>query len=729
MAVSLDARAALIGLGGAGARIVQGFFETGATGSALVINLEGEEVVAPSREALRSVSVAHPDLSLETLIREGTHGDWSEKPDQERLRRLASWRMTLSDAPNIPLDFGTGQIRAVGRMMILRSERLIRDSLMRVAGEHASVTVAASLSGGFGSAIMTDVIDWLFEIRSDLMVRVVWLADYPPGLFHHGFERDWNEAAALLEALSTRDRHGVTQLQYVIIPSGNSDVIAQAIRAIVNPSPSDSALDPLDEALKHVAERIFFEPEFKTPSWWRTRPIAESSGLTRSQRRHLIRGYINAAAGGAIRTDADTGSPRLIVKGPDGDARDVQLLTLPPDRVSPLPRILECARLLMAHPRAAESIGLLLAWADAPIVKAKISDGGGAEHSDPAGYELHYLGMATPRRSSQGEQLDVRRFVTRQLELVRALRDRPYDGQEGLDRRGMPVPPETLFRDIAEDYEFVLQQMSREIQEQRGSQSVSHREEGAHQAFGTEARTGRTFARFTKNLRPFWVVRYAVPALLAALSIGLFVWALSTSDNGRESLANSADVVAGVMAGFAVCLGAIALISSIQNSSVTAVRTDRLFASCIAVCEAVAMFEVALEKARLTPAHADVTDNAWSHPSVQLAGKVLRQRFDTALEDGLFRLLAARDVERRTATHRLDESLALQVFVVFDDLSRAEKIDTTRGAAPLAGAANVCRLAGRLRDEIEALSYRDVARSVRSRGSLIRRSEELARSV
>jgi len=735
MASSVDSRSAVIGLGGAGSKIAQRLLEIDATASVLVIDQAADGAAAPSGEAIESVRLGHPGLRLDAVIREGAYRDWVGRPDQEHLRRLASWRMTLGDSPDyINLSYGTGQFRAVGRMMGLRSEQSIRDGLTRATCGTELVTVVASLSGGFGSAVLTDIVDWLFEMRAEISVRVIWLADYPFRI-NLGVRSHWNEAAALLESLSTRDRHGDARLSYAIIPDSSGDVISDAIRTILDWSPSDRASDELDEALIRVADRIFSNREFETPNWWRTRTIAESSGLTQAQRRHLIRGYVLAAAGGALRTDEDTGPQRLFVKGLDGGGRDLQLRSLPLDTVSPLPRILECARLLLAHPREAESINLLLAWADAPMLEAKTGEEDEVERSDPAGYELHYLGMAVPHPSPGGEKLNVRRFLTRQLELVGLLRDRPYDGTEGLDRSGMPVPEETLFRDIAEDYEFVLQQMSRELQEQEGTSKpaivpiISYAEERTeHRSRVMNLRAG-TFGRFTNNLRPFWAVRYAVPGLLAALSTALFLWALSAGDDGRETLANSADVVAGVMAGFAVCLGAIALISSIQNSSVTAVRTDRLFTSCTAVCEAVAMFEVALEKARLTPTHADVPDDAWLHPSAQLAARVLRQRLNTALEDGLFRLLTARDVERRTATHRLHESLALQVFVVFDDLSRAAKTDTTRGAALPASADNVCRLAGGLRDEIESMSYRAIARSVRSRGSLIRHSKEIERSV
>lgn len=730
MRSSLGAGVAVVGLGGAGAKVVQELLEDEPSLRALVVDQEGDESLGPVGESVEFVDVWHRGLDLRKLIAQGAYGDPATASGQQRLRHLSSWRMTLLDAPNLSLQMGSGAYRAVGRMLGLASEQRIRDALSRLPSDCRSVVVIASMSGGFGSALMTDVIEWLLHGRLDLHVHALWLADYPPRVHRLLRYKDRNEAAALLESLSTLDRLGVSRLNYSVVSSESSDFGTERVRAVIGETTGADSSAMLNEALERVAARIFDGTEFVVPGWWRSRPIAESSGLTRDMRQRLIRGYVKAAALGAIRrTEGDEAGPAIFtVLARSGETVGAPLLALPSDQVSPLPRILEIARLALAASPASESIAALLDWADKPIIATRSPSDPGPEASDPAGYERHYLGMVAPPRSSTGDRVGVEAFVAQQLQLVRGLRALPYDGTEGLDAQGRPVPPETLFRDIAKDYEAVLQEM---IDDLRAQVELTNGEDeapdgGAEEGTAVRGRRcnwisqGAPSGRFARNLRPFWAVRYAIPAALALGSVGLFLWALNTGDEGRTSLAGSADVVAGVMAGFAVCLGAIALITSIQNNSVTSVRTDRLFTSCTAVCEAVTMFEVALEKARFTPIHAGVTEDVWSHPSVQLAGRFLRERLDAALSDGLFRLLSARDVQRGTAKHRVNESLAVQVFALFDDLSRAEGMSAEPAGAPPGPAENVCRIACGLREEIQSLTYRAVAQSIRARKGLER---------
>ena len=726
--VALDA--AVIGLGGAGARVVQELLEGESSLRAIVVDQAEDAGLGAAGASVEFVGVWHAGIDIRTLIRQGAYGDAATASGQRRLRHLSSWRMTLSDAPNVSLQHGTGAFRAVGRMLGLRSEQRIRDALSRLPSDARSVVVIASMSGGFGSALMTDVIEWLLQDRPNVDVHALWLADYPPKTHRVLGSTHWNEAAALLESLSTLDRLGVSRLKYSVISSESSDFSAERLRTVIRETADSDSMAVLGEALGRVAVRIFDGSAFVAPPWWRSRPIAESSGLTSGMRQRLIRGYVKAAAHGALRRTqgGETGPATLTVRARSGEAQSVPLPALPSDRVSPLPRILETAGLALAASPAAESIALLLDWADEPITARQSPSDGGPEVADPAGYERHYLGMVAPPRASTGDPVGVEAFVVQQVDLVRDLRALPYDGTEGLDAQGRPVPPETLFRDIAEDYQIVLEEMIDDLRVQAettdGEDDAPDVSVAASSASAgprwSRIPQGTSSGRFARNLRPFWAVRYAIPAALALGSIGLFLWALNTSDEGRASLAGSADVVAGLMAGFAVCLGAVALITSIQNNSVTSVRTDRLFTSCTAVCEAVTMFEVALEKARLTPTHAGVVEDEWSHPSVQLAGRFLRERLDAALGDGLFRLLSARDIQRGTANHRLDESLSVQVFVLFDDLSRAERVSAEPTSAPPGAAEKVCRIACGLREEIEALTYRAVARSIRARRGLER---------
>lgn len=730
MGSSLSAETAVIGLGGAGARVVRELLEDEPSLRAVVVDQAEDADPGAAGRSVEVVGVWPAGLNILTLIRDGASADATTASGQGRLRHLSSWRMTLSDAPNVSLEHGTGAVRAVGRMLGLGSEQRIRDALSRLPSDSRSVVVIASTSGGFGSALMTDVIEWLLQDRPDVDVHALWLADYPPEAHRYLGYYDWNEAAALLESLSTLDRLGASRLKYSVISSEISDFGAERLRTAIRGTAEPDSSAVLGEALERVAARIFDGAAFVAPPWWRSRPIAESSGLTSDMRQRLIKGYVKAAAHGALRrTEGGEAEPAAsTVRARSGEAQGVPLPALPPDEVSPLPRILETAGLALAAAPAAEYIARLLDWADKPITARQSTSDGGPEVADPAGYERHYLGMDAPPRASTGDPVGVEAFVVQQLDLVRDLRALPYDGTEGLDAEGRPVPPETLFRDIAEDYEIVLEEL---IDDLRVQAEAADGEEDAPDvgvaAYPVSAGQrwsripqGASAGRFARNLRPFWAVRYAIPAALALGSIGLFLWALNSSDEGRASLAGSANVVAGVMAGFAVCLGAIALITSIQNNSVTSVRTDRLFTSCTAVCEAITMFEVALEKARLTPRHAGAVEDEWSHPSVQLAGRFLRERLDAALGDGLFRLLSARDIQRGTATHRLEESLSIQVFVLFDDLSRAERVSAEPSSARPGAAENVCRIACGLREEIEALTYRAVARSIRARRGLAR---------
>jgi hypothetical protein len=170
------------------------------------------------------------------------------------------------------------------------------------------------------------------------------------------------------------------------------------------------------------------------------------------------------------------------------------------------------------------------------------------------------------------------------------------------------------------------------------------------------------------------------------------------------------------MAGFAVILGAVALISSIQNSSIRIQRTDRLYEACLGVQEAITFFELGKEAALATNDQTADSKNLWNDPSLHLASMMLGLKMKLAMDTGLYRLLAYADQKNGVKTGTIDSASALQAFSLLDGLVRIvpeivyEK-DRPRSES-IASPEQIAETANKLNEALSRITYRMVAKSL-----------------
>jgi hypothetical protein len=188
------------------------------------------------------------------------------------------------------------------------------------------------------------------------------------------------------------------------------------------------------------------------------------------------------------------------------------------------------------------------------------------------------------------------------------------------------------------------------------------------------------------------------------------------SQGKQQSWANSATIVSGFMAGFAVCLGAIALISSIQNSSIRIQRTDRLYEACLGVQEAITFFELGKEAALATNEQSSDPKDLWNDPSLHLASMMLGLKLKVAMDTGLYRLLAYADQKKGVTGGTINSASALQAFSLLDGLVRiAPEIvyEKDRPRSQFTALPDqIAEIANKLNENLSQITYKMVAKSL-----------------
>ena len=414
-----------------------------------------------------------------------------------------------------------------------------------------------------------------------------------------------------------------------------------------------------------------------------------------------------------------------------------QFLILRPidtDGIDALPSVIEAAPIAMrSDPRSSHfgygAISALLRYAEAdmhsilgenlrPATEATLPFH--AEHRN-------LTGLGTPLRSNSPialtESETARANLLTQKELSLQLVQMSYNGDEAVDPDGRITPPETFFRDIVEEYLNEIESMlsspftsSSSPQDENVSNNESSKEKvnnvNRRPAIRHRALSGRLAAT---NAKPFAWIRYGVPILLGSVSSIIY---FSTLDNQaqQQSWANSATIVSGFMAGFAVCLGAVALISSIQNSSIRIQRTDRLYEACLGIQEAITFFELGKEAALATNDQTADSKSLWNDPSLHLASMMLGLKMKLAMDTGLYRLLAYADQKNGVTTGTINSASALQAFSLLDGLVRIVPEIVYESDRPrsefIASPEQIAKTANKLNEALSRITYRMVAKSL-----------------
>jgi hypothetical protein len=725
----MSGKTAILGLGGCGAKAVEHLLEKFESRDQFVVidnssaEMSPQLLEAAKTRQFQALHLTSDMPNLRQIIFEGSDCDPRTPEGQLKLKKMSSWRVR-PNAAQFPLAMGAGQYRGIGATVAVARLDRIREVVITAVDSADTVFVISSTSGGTGSSMITRVVDEVLTATPSARVSVILVTNYPP--FMSTNQQTTNSYATLLEILSMCHRLRDKELEVHLVDGSEGTGESGWLKSVeawtmAAPRGIHVSINELRKSIRQAASNVLpiGNNNFEW-AWARSRPILEACGMSDEESRRFMRGFVRALCEGAIGSHLFNTS--VDIKSPSGELGQLLLLRRVFNSNELLPVALESylfnSSNLVIGKNGSE---IIEEWADQPFSESD-STILASHETDAVGYNAHYLGSIESQLKSSDGSIDLSRFVRRQLALTHTFLALPYDGSEGLENDGMPHPADVFFRDIAPAYESVLSEISSEL-EAMSSPSVPQQTEqhieASHLArtpVSPPVRSPRRLPSSSRSMKPFWFVRYAVPAALAVVSGILFVTAMSSGTGNRQTLSESSTVVAGLMGGLAVCLGAIALISSIQNSSITTLRTDKLFSSCVGVIEGIDMFSVALDKARLTPTHAAKPTVVWSHPSVQIAVEILGRRLSSCLDDGLFGLLQFRDRERGASNTKLDESLALKVFVLVDDLARvspgALTNERSQNATP-ATAENILLLAWDIRNEIESLSYRDMARSLR----------------
>jgi len=725
----------LIGLGGAGIEHVGHLLVGGrSVGGALLIDNRISESIKVTQQFSERVTFLNLTSNLpqvQQILTEGAGADVHSSVGQARLRASASWRIRPSPVYS-SLPLGAASYRALCAMIADSRWMDVKSQLEATLNDAREVVVVSSASGGTGSSLLTRIVRSIHEISSDIQIRVIVLINSPAGR-SLSCQQIANEFATLSECRSLLRRADNDRLLIHCVDVNQADLLRNLNWYSSNELfqvQGDDWTHPftgIDQTLEISSENLLSALNSKgwnsgnsCWAWARCESIENTSGRSEDEIRKIMLGYIIAICNRKLIKSHDDSHSYVLV---DRHERQHPIHMFRPHLTynDILPSLIEASSFLPRGASQKTGDGIANNWVDALIDWAEscslrsLALLGMKSFSDPIGYNTHYPGFVAPEYLNAEGQVDVIGFIRRQISLVQDLESRLYTGDEGIGGDGRPFPPEILFRDIAPRYLEVLSIALSDlggVPEEQTDLVVEKDLEGQSRNLDLSIRLSSA----KRSMKPFWFVRYAVPAALALVSVFLFLLSVNSSIAGRQVWSESATVVAGLMGGLAVCLGAIALISSIQNSSVMTQRADKLFSSSNNVVEAIGMFDVALKKAFYTPNQAADYLDPWSHPSVKLAVLILGKRLVTALDDGLFGLLEERDRTFRQNSERLSDSRSLQVFVLLDDLVRicpdVLSLDVAQRGKP-ASPESIRELALNIRKEIDGLSYRDVSRSLR----------------
>jgi hypothetical protein len=410
------------------------------------------------------------------------------------------------------------------------------------------------------------------------------------------------------------------------------------------------------------------------------------------------------------------------------------------DGIDALPSVIESAPIaLRSDPRSTafglSAIKTLLHYGE---TDSRSFFGEKVEITTPATSVLHaeirnfvgFVGLGAPLKSTpQTENLSPSEIARNNLLAQREFSlhlifNVSYNGDEAVHSDGRIDPPETFFRDIVDEY---FAEIESRLSPPESPLSGLPRKSDTHNRPRTKVQkktatstrkwrplSGRLAAT---NAKPFGWIRYGIPVLLGILSAAIATYfAIFSNSDEQQTWGNSATIVSGFMAGAAVCLGAVALIFSIQNSSVRIQRADRLYEACLGVQEAITLFELGREAASATNDIPSDSKTLWDDPSLHLAAMMLGSKLKIAMDTGLYRLLAFSDFKNKVDTNTIASASALQAFLLIDGLVRiAPEIvyEKERPRSELISTPDqILETARKLNENLSQITYKMVSKSL-----------------
>jgi hypothetical protein len=446
-----------------------------------------------------------------------------------------------------------------------------------------------------------------------------------------------------------------------------------------------------------------------------------------------IRGWLIALCLNRLQIDNN----QVRITDENGDTHEFFILRpINPDGIDALPSVIESAPIaLRSDPRSTaygfSAIKTLLHYGE---IDARSFFGEKLEITTPATSVFHteirnLVGLGAPIKSTpQTENLSpseiARNNLLAQREFSLSLIHMNYNGDEAVHPNGRIDPPETFFRDIVDEYFAEIENMlsppaSPLYGLPKKSDTNNRPQTKVQKKTATSARKWRPLSGrlAATNAKPFGWIRYGIPVLLGIFSAAIATYfAIFSNSDEQQTWGNSATIVSGFMAGAAVCLGAVALIFSIQNSSVRIQRADRLYEACLGVQEAITLFELGREAALATNDLPSDSKSLWDDPSLHLAAMMLGSKLKIAMDTGLYRLLAYSDFENKVDVNTISSASALQAFSLIDGLVRiAPEIvyEKERPRSELISTPDqILETARKLNENLSQITYKMVSKSL-----------------
>lgn len=819
----------IIGLGGSGVRFVQTLIEqenplfsgaltidvvsVGEAISSMSISSQMSQSVDKLLRQRRHLCLVDKDSTIESVVRSGIDISYNSDDSQLALKELASWRPSSKNL-GVPLGFGTGRFRSLGRAISKASKLTLQSEIKKITSD--DICIVTSTDGGTGSALLIDVLKFVDELDRKVNIVVIALNSIvlkgPQDVGHcansvatlceleNYFVNFLGERKQISRFTNISDMHRLLDFQnskvsglrdLFVINRQDSDQIQLAIETLPDRISRMSSMDQrlrykiqeltqefsaalrsnkkskmqkisaihnsiewfargyLDFQDRQITEELRGALDLSTHRFMdRLEPVKSDTAVISSHWaycrsriltefvepvlvRQCIKGWLRALCLDRIQITDNQ------VQITDETGQIHQFLILRPidaDGIDALPSVIEAAPIATrSDPRSSHfgygAINSLMQYAEVDMHSLL---GEKLKPATEAALTFHtefrnLIGLGTPLKLNSeivlSESENARANLLTQKELSLQLIQMSYNGDEAVDPDGRITPPETFFRDIVEEYLNEIESMlsspltsSLNLQDENDSNKELGKEKvknvNRRRAVRRRPLSGR-LAAF--NAKPFIWIRYGVPSLLGSISALIFFRTLDNQTQ-QQSWANSATIVSGFMAGFAVILGAVALISSIQNSSIRIQRADRLYEACLGVQEAITFFELGKEAALATNDQMADSKNLWNDPSLHLASMMLGLKMKLAMDTGLYRLLAYADQKNGVTTGTINSASALQAFSLLDGLVRIvpeivyEK-DRPRSEL-ISSPEQITETANKLNEALSRITYRMVAKSL-----------------
>jgi hypothetical protein len=802
----------IIGLGGSGVRFVQTLIEQenpifdGALTFDSTSVAEAKTIRTELSSKWKHVCLASEKSTLESVINAGVDVSFQSDNSQLALKQLASWRPS-KEFINIPLGYGAGGIRAVGRSISIASTHVLQTELAQIQKD--DICLIASTDGSTGSTLLIDVLEILNHTAPKARLTIVVLNSIVAkgisdinfccnsvatlceleSYFSHYFaktaqranlfDREFPGARNLLVV----NRQDGDQIQFAIeeLPErinmniGRAKFLDEKLPQMIQTFMDFVKLKPskqktqnweirnLESAIRNDLEKFYrnqkyqFDAEINgalqiganrfidriqlilndRPRFYSIWAYCRSRILTEFVDPEIvtksIRGWLIALCLNRLQIDNN----QVRITDENGDTHEFFILRpINPDGIDALPSVIESAPIaLRSDPRSTaygfSATKTLLHYGE---IDARSFFGEKLEISTPATSVFHteirnFVGLGAPLKSTpQTENLSpteiARNNLLAQREFSLRLIQMSYNGDEAVDRDGRIDPPETFFRDIVEEYfteiESMLSPPATPLYGLPKKPAVPNRPKTKVQKkTATSTRKWRPLSGrlAATNAKPFGWIRYGIPVLLGIFSAAIATYfAIFSNSDEQQTWGNSATIVSGFMAGAAVCLGAVALIFSIQNSSVRIQRADRLYEACLGVQEAITLFELGREAALATNDLPSDSKSLWDDPSLHLAAMMLGSKLKIAMDTGLYRLLAYSDFENKVDVNTISSASALQAFSLIDGLVRiAPEIvyEKERPRSELISTPDqILETARKLNENLSQITYKMVSKSL-----------------